>query len=337
MHQKRPRVSVLLPAFEAGWCLGDCLNSVLRQTEPDWECVVVDDGSTDDTPAIVRHFAAADGRFRSVSTPHRGLVTALNTGLGHCRGRFVARMDADDLMHRRRLEEQASLLEARADLDAVACHVRLFPRARLRDGTREYERWLNAIDSPERVRAEAFIECPVAHPTLTFRRGCLTESRYRDEGWPEDYDLVLRLLESGRRIGVVPRRRLLWRDHDRRLCRTSGVYALERFTQCKAAYLARSFLARSEVYILWGHGSTGRGLRRGLLDLGKRPSYIVEVHEGRIGNRIAGAPVIRPDDLPGLPRHPLIVSVAGRGPRDLIRARLGTFGFRETRDFVCAA
>jgi len=147
-----PLVSVLLPAFDAEPTLVPALQSVRRQTEARWECVVVDDGSEDGTPRTAEAAAATDDRFLIVRTPHRGLAAALATGLARCRGRFIARMDADDLMHRERLARQVGALEADASLAAVGCHVRLFPRAQLGRGWRSYERWLNAIDSVERVR-----------------------------------------------------------------------------------------------------------------------------------------------------------------------------------------
>jgi len=276
----QPHVSILLPAFDAQATLAASARSIKRQSWRNWDCIIVEDGSTDGTLDCASELALGDSRFTVVATPHRGLVAALNTGLAHCRGEYVARMDADDVMHRMRLEEQVSLLETELELSAVGCHVRMFPRDRLGLGYRAYEAWLNGIDTAERVAREAFIECPVAHPTLMFRRLRLLELGYRDLGWPEDYDLVLRLLTGGEQIGVVPRRRLLWRNGPRRLSRTAPAYARERFTACKASFLAASFLAPTEQYILWGYGGTGRALRRALEPLGRRPSHIVELHPG---------------------------------------------------------
>jgi hypothetical protein len=213
----------------------------------------------------------------------------------------------------------------------------MHPRGALREGMRAYERWLNAIDSPEAVRREAFVECPVAHPTLLFRKRTLASHGYREVGWPEDYDLVLRLLAAGLEVGVVPRRLHLWREGETRLSRTHPAYGAPRFTACKAAFLAAGLLAHHERYVLWGYGATGRALRRALLAHGREPSHVVELHPGRLGQRIHGAPVIPPQELAGMPRRPVVVSVAGQGPRGEIRACLTRLGFREGTDFVCAA
>jgi len=177
----------------------------------------------------------------------------------------------------------------------------------------------------------------VANPTLVLRCSRLTALGYRDRGWPEDYDLVLRLITGGEKIGIVPRRRLLWRRGPDTLSMTAPEYATERFTACKASFLAESFLARTENYILWGYGGTGRALRRALAALGRFPSHILELHPGRLGNRIHGAPVVSPSELPRLVRQPVVVSVAGAGPRSEIRQRLTDMGFTESRDYVCAA
>jgi hypothetical protein len=240
-------------------------------------------------------------------------------------------------MHRDRLAAQLRALESQPELDAVGSHVRCFPRETLGDGMRRYERWLAEIDTPVRVRAEAFIECPVVHPTLLVRTKVLREFSYRDRGWPEDYDLILRLLEAGREIGVVPRRLLSWRHTPDRLSRASSTYSDTRFTACKAHFLARTFLANTERYMLWGFGGTGRALHRELHERGKRLSAIVEINPRQIGQIIHGAPVVSPADLPARGGDPLVVSVAGSNARHLIRAELSRMHYREGPDYVCAA
>ena len=332
-----PKVSILLPFRDAASTLATCLASILRQTEPDWECIAVDDGSVDGGGSQVEAAARNDPRFALVSRPQRGLVESLNAGLEFCRAPVIARMDADDWMHRDRLTEQLARLDADPKLSAIGSHVRIFPRANLRPGRRRYEQWLNELGSPESVRNDAYIECPIAHPTLMIRTPVLREFGYRAMGWPEDYDLVLRLIQAGHALAVHPRRLLGWRDSPARLSRRAPEYALERFTECKAAHLANGPLRQGNRYLLWGYGPTGRTLRRALLAHGKAPSQIIEVHPRRLGQRIHGALVVAPDAIPSLPRQPLVVSVAGLTPRNEIRDTLGQMGLREGRHFFCAA
>jgi len=240
-------------------------------------------------------------------------------------------------MHRARLALQAKALAAHPEWVAVGSHVRMFPRGALGPGYREYECWLNSIESPDEVRRESWIECPVAHPSLMIRRATLSGSGYRDRGWPEDYDLVLRLLTRGERIGVVPRRLLGWRHTANRLSRSEPCYRADSFTACKAHFLSKTFLANHSRYVLWGFGGTGRALRGALEPLGKNPSFIIELHPRRLGNIIHGARVVPRADLPQLPRQPLLISVAGAGPRREIRSYLSSIGFAESTDYVCVA
>ena len=88
---------------------------------------------------------------------------------------------------------------------------------------------------------------------------------------------------------------------------------------------------------MWGYGATGRALRAALAVHGKQMWGLIDLHPGRLGQRIHGAPVVAPAELDRLPRHKLIVSVAGAGARKLIRAQLAARGWTEGRDFVCAA
>jgi glycosyltransferase involved in cell wall biosynthesis len=332
-----PLVSILLPARDAASTIDACLRSISRQSLSDWECLALDDGSSDRTAELAEAWARRDRRYRVLRLARRGLVETLNDGLAGCRGELVARMDADDLMHRDRLAEQVAVLRRRGDLAGVGCHVRLFPRQGLTPRRRAYEDWLNGLRGADDVRRDAFVECPVAHPALVVRREVLTAFGYRDAGWPEDYDLVLRLLEAGHGIGVVPRRLVLWRDGPTRLSRTDPRYALDRFTACKAHFLARGFLARASTYVLWGYGATGRALRHALANHARLPSHIIEVAPGRIGQRIHGAPVVPVESLPALRGAPIVVSVAFEAPRRQIREVLSRLRFEEGRDFVCAA
>lgn len=333
-----PLVSVLLPARDAAATLPGCLASIARQRDVDFECVIVDDGSRDATRAIADAMARRDPRFRVVATPPRGLVAALNGGFALCRGALVARIDADDWMHRDRLASQAAALAADASLAGIGCQVRCFPRAGLQGGLRDYEIWLRTIDSAARAARERFVECPLPHPTWMLRRTTVEAlGGYRDLGWPEDYDFLLRLFEAGMRMGVVPRRLVGWRDRPDRMWRNHAAYAPERFLACKAHFLARGPLRHADAYLLWGHGETGRALRRALEAEGKRPAAILEIHPRRIGNIIHGAPVVRPESIASLPRLPMVASVAGAFARAEIRAFCARAGLREGADFVVAA
>jgi glycosyltransferase involved in cell wall biosynthesis len=317
------------------------LRSVMRQTHTDWECVVVDDGSQDATPELLQQAARADPRIRVVVQAADGVVAARNRGLAECRAPMVALLDADDLMHPRRLELQLAALAAAPQLDGVGSHVRYRPRAGLGEGMRAYEAWLNSMREAEDLQRDRYIEMPVGHPTLMLRRDALAAvGGWRDCGWPEDWDLLLRLMrapDGEARIGVVPQQLLAWRIRSDSMSRNSEAYSVESFTRCRAAFLAADYLHDADDYALLGYGGTGRGLRRALADHDKQLSTVIEVHPRRIGQTIHGAPVLPPESLRDLRPRKLIVSVAGIEARTRVRALLAEMNYREAYDYVCAA
>lgn len=326
-----------MPARDAEQTLAAALTSVRRQSFPHFECIVVDDGSSDGTPRLARAFAEADPRIRLLKRPAAGLVASLNAGVAAARAPWLARMDADDVMVRRRLELQLAELARQPELEGVGAHVRIFPRAGLSAGRRAYEAWLNSMANATDVWRERFVECPLAHPTWLFRTDLMRRFPYRDNGAPEDYDLLLRGLAAGAKFGVVRRRLHCWRDHPGRASRLDARYGQDRFTWLKALHLSRTVLKGHGAYVLWGYGGTGKALCHELMRLGHHPSHIVELHPGRLGQRIQGALVVEPAALARLRDVPLIVSVAGVVARGQIRAALEQLEFREAEHYVFAA
>lgn len=115
----RPLVSVVAPTYNYGRFVGEMLESVLAQTYRNWECVVVDDGSTDNTNEVVARFAETDGRIKYIRHENRGQPAALNTGLRNFAGEYLQILDADDLIERRKLERQVESLEKNLEVDIV--------------------------------------------------------------------------------------------------------------------------------------------------------------------------------------------------------------------------
>jgi len=121
-----PQVTVLMPARDAAATIAASVQSVIGQTMPEWELIVVDDGSSDPTAEIVRSFAAADPRIRLLSGPARGEPAARNLGLSAARGRWTAMLDADDLACPDRLERQLAYLRAHPHHAGAASRAVLF-------------------------------------------------------------------------------------------------------------------------------------------------------------------------------------------------------------------
>ncbi|MGI9627504.1 MAG: glycosyltransferase family 2 protein, partial [Longimicrobiales bacterium] len=242
---------MLLPVRDGAEHIERALASLSSQTLGGFGVLVLDDGSEDGTAGICEAFSRADSRFRLVRGPREGLVPTLQRGLALVETPLVARMDADDVSHSERLERQLSFLQANEALAGCGSGVRYTPEAAVTDRSRAYQSWLNGMTSWGAVERDLFVECPLAHPTFFFRTEVLRAvGGYRDQGWPEDYDLLLRLWRAGHRFAAVPEVLLDWSIEERGLSRTHPAYSLEAFHRCRAHHLARSHLAQGrEAYI----------------------------------------------------------------------------------------
>ena len=338
-----PAVSVLLPCYNAAETLPEALESLARQTLADFEIVAVDDGSSDETPAILDAWAARDGRLRRLTIEHGGIIAALNAGLSACRAPCVARMDADDRCHSERLERQAAFLAPHQDIGLVSCRVAGVRAGQVRQGFRVYLDWLNDLLSDDQIRSEIFVESPLPHPSVMFRREIvLALGGYQDHGWAEDYDLWLRLYLAGVRFAKLPEVLLEWREHPARLTRTDGRYSLENFLRAKAYYLALGPLNGRDALLVWGAGMVGRRLGRQLLRQGLPLVAFIDIDSAKIGNTRHARPIISAGELPawwGRFANPVVLAAVGaRGARLIIRRRLNNeFGLIEGRDWWSVA
>lgn len=340
-----PSISFLLPARNAEKTLALAIESCLAQTLPDFELVLVDHGSSDSTFSIMKKYVRRDSRVRAARAPEGStFVEALNFCTLESQGDLLVRMDADDFSYADRLQCQAKYLEENPDVAVCGSLVRI--RLRQSDlsgvdplpGYADYEKWLNTIVTPEAVAAERFIDSPIANPTAMIRREAMEQiGGYNDVEWAEDYDLWLRMLGAGKRIGKVDRVLLDWYDSDTRVTRTSVRYSQDHFLQAKAFYLAKEPLVMELGASIAGAGPIGKKMARWLKEFGIRVECFFEVNERRIGNQIAGIPVKDGNCLKEAQGTVLIGAVGLPGARDKIRALAGAAEFVEGKDFFCVA
>ena len=204
-----PAVTVVLPVHNGGRYLRAAVDSVLAQTFADFELVAFDDGSTDDTAAVLNGIAAADARVRVVSRPNRGLVHTLNESIALARGTYLARMDADDLCRPGRFAKQVAYLDAHPDCVLLGSRVLWVDPDGLPITEAATETTHEQID-----RAHLSRGWPVVHPAVMMRADAVRQvGGYRDQyNTLEDFDLFLRLAEVGK-LANLPDVLLEYRQH----------------------------------------------------------------------------------------------------------------------------
>jgi teichuronic acid biosynthesis glycosyltransferase TuaG len=208
-------VSIIMPAYNASRHIAESVQSVLAQTYPHWELLVVDDGSTDDTAEVVHRFVASDARVRYFSRPNGGQAAARNTGLREARGDLVAFLDADDLWLPEKLESQLAVLDS-TGAHLVYCDGYVF----YDDGSPDRADFFAVV--PGAADAATMLRLLYAYnriPTLSVvvRREALDRVGMFDESRRiqncEDYDLWLRMARAGCSFYGMPEKLMRYRRH----------------------------------------------------------------------------------------------------------------------------
>lgn len=203
------KVSVLMPVWNREKYINECIDSILAQTFTDFELILVDDGSSDNTVNIIKEYS--DSRIKLFECPHKGIVDALNFGLTQCTGEYVARMDSDDIMFPNRLKEQVEFLDLNKDYQCL-CSIAT-------DITGEVPKREQAnyeITLKKMVRFN-----PIIHPTVIFRRHEFLDKNFsykKEWEWAESVRLWIDMLEGGFRIYKTDTLAVKFRMHEERIC-----------------------------------------------------------------------------------------------------------------------
>lgn len=213
-----PRVSVLMAVHNGERYLAEALDSVLAQTLADFEAVVVDDGSTDGSTAILDDYARRDRRLVVLrNDENRNLAAALNRGLAACRAPLVARADADDVNRPDRLARQVAFLDAHPEVGVVGCAFHTMTPDGRRQGTKRYP------TDHATIRARLLFANSFLHPGVVFRADVVRAVGGYDEAYwtAQDSDLWTRLRDRTR-FANLPDPLVHYRTHGGSILNTRG-------------------------------------------------------------------------------------------------------------------
>ena len=209
-----PKVSVIIPTYNRADMIGDALDSLIQQTSEDWEAIVVDDGSTDDTEAVVSRFA--DGRIRYLYQANKGLPGARNTGIRNATGEYIAFLDSDDLFLPDKLKVQSQALDQSPDVGLVASgYVEVDAHL---NRLREVQSWHG---HPHLGLTDWLQNNPFIVNAVLVRKTWLEKAGLFDEAmrYVEDWDVWLRLAQCGCRMMWVEAIVCVYRLHDTNMMR----------------------------------------------------------------------------------------------------------------------
>ena len=327
------KVSVVFPVGPGVEDAGLALDDLLNQSWGNLEIMAVLNGCL---PKVRDEFLGRrDARLIVIDLGEEPqLLSALEVGVNRSTGRWLARMDSDDRCEASRIERQVEFLCSR-ECEVVSCGIELI--GGLGDGMYRYVDWVNDLDSPEKVSQERFVESPVVQPTVMMSKELLLSAGgYLRNGFAEDYDLWLRLLEKGARFGKVPEKLYQWHDRGDRLTRSDPRFGQKKMLELKAHALSRMPLIQNEGVAISGAGPIGKVLGRELIARGIKVHGYFEVNPKRVGSSCQGAPIVGPEEFGKKWRGATLLSAVGVvGGRDKVRALAQRERYREGVDFWC--
>lgn len=233
-----PIVSILMPVYNTAPYLREAMDSILSQTFGDFELIVLDDCSPDNAEEILDTYE--DPRIvRYRGEKNAGLSNILNVGIGMAQGRYIARMDSDDLSCPDRLQIQVDYLESHPQFDLVSAGMQLFG-AKEGIWTRE--------QNPEKVKINALFHSPILHASSMWRKDSFERNglRFRQEMVPsEDYDLWTRAMMKGLKLVNIPQVLYKYRIHSAQATTNTGLTA-EKDRLVQQAYLRATLPSLSD-------------------------------------------------------------------------------------------
>ncbi|MEX6686382.1 glycosyltransferase [Danxiaibacter flavus] len=271
---ERPGVTVLMPAYNAGCYIAEAIESVLCQTMKNFELLIINDGSTDNTEEVIR--SLDDSRITVISQKHKGVAQALNAGLHHAKGEYIARFDADDICFPERLEKQKHFLDVNPDYvitggDAVyisemgdyLCH------------------YTCPSHDDEQLKASLLTICPFIHSSVMYRKAVVMLCGGYNElaHNMEDHLLWVQLSRKGKFCNFAePLIKVRFNPASVTIDeRWRGKY----FRSLKYDILKKGFITESEGYALWNiiHRQDNQKIKKGAYYALCGKKYLINNHQ----------------------------------------------------------
>ncbi|MCB9222568.1 MAG: glycosyltransferase family 2 protein [Crocinitomicaceae bacterium] len=248
-----------MPVKNAAQYLEQCMDSIVHQSYGNWELIAVDDGSTDNSMEILENYERYNPRIKVLESTEGGIIPALQMAFEHSSGEFITRMDADDVMPTRKLEQLFDAIEGEPKKTVVTGKVRYFSDKKVSEGYKRYESWLNTVVEDESFRENLYRECVIASPNWMVHRSCFEDDfAISSLEYPEDYDMVFKWFDHGYEFKSVNSVTHLWREHPERTSRNSENYQQKAFFELKTKRFIQHFNDQIQGVQVIGAGEKGK-------------------------------------------------------------------------------
>ncbi len=327
-------ISIITPFKNTAAYLEDCINSILKQSYTNWELLFVDDHSTDDSYKIVESFAATDSRIQLFKNKGSGIIDALQLAFKHSKGRFITRMDSDDIMLPNKLEVLVTNLINAGEKHVAIGLVEYFSDTGVGEGYKSYETWLNNLTKAGTNYNEIYKECVIPSPCwMVYRTDFIACDGFNPKIYPEDYDLTFRFYKNN--IKCIPCDIMLhkWRDYDTRTSRTHVHYSKNHFTELKINHFLNIDYNKNKTLTIWGAGTKGKIIAKLLLEKQIPFEWICD-NPKKIGKAIYGKELKAFQALSKIKNAQSIITVANKTAQIEIRAFLKNINMKPVEDYL---
>lgn len=310
-------ISILIPMKNAAPHLHETIESILKQKEKEWELLIVNDYSDDDSESIVAAFQLKDHRIQLLQNKGKGIINALQTAYSVSQGNLITRMDADDLMHPEKLSVMSHQLLQHGEGHIATSLVKYFAEKGVNEGYQKYEQWLNGLTEKGENFKDIYKECVIPSPSWMLHRSDLEKiGAFEKLTYPEDYALTFEMYKAG--LKVIPSNQVLhyWRDHDARASRNDPNYADNTFLPLKVKYFLELDHDPNKELILWGAGKKGKKLAQLLLEQNIQFQWVCN-NSNKWGKHIYGVQIKDAKELQNKPSQ-VIISVSDNNEHSTI-------------------
>ncbi|WP_417860558.1 glycosyltransferase family 2 protein [Winogradskyella sediminis] len=326
-------VSIVIPFKNTELFIAECLTSITNQTYTNWEAIFINDHSEDKAHKTVEKFASTDTRIKLYKNNGNGIIEALKTAYKYSSGRYITRMDSDDIMAPIRLEKMVENLEMYGKKHLTVGQVKYFRADGVSDGFARYEQWLNSLTVDGKNYSEIYKECVIPSPCWMLHREDFEAcGGFNSEVYPEDYELAFRFYKAN--YTCIPCNDILlyWRDYSTRTSRTHKHYAENSFLDLKVHYFIELDYDASRPLAIWGAGHKGKTLAKILIQ-NNIPFYWICDNPKKIGKHIYDQELYNFDYLSQLKQPQSIVTVANSGAQAEIKNYFKTQNMQAMIDY----
>lgn len=328
-----PLISILTPFKNTADFLPECLNSIISQTYINWELLIVDDGSTDNSYKIVEKFANKDSRIKLFKNNGKGIIDALKTAYSNSSGTLITRMDSDDIMVNIKLNNMAYQLLKHGKGHISLGFVKYFSENGISDGYRKYETWLNNLTLTGNNFSDLYKECVIASPCwMVYKTDLDRCDAFNPNRYPEDYDLVFRFYEA--KLKCIPSNQILhyWRDYSWRTSRTHEHYAMNYFLDIKMFYFLKLNYDANRPLVLLGAGGKGKTMAKQLIEANVKFTWICD-NPNKIGRNIYDVFMHNYHKIHELENPQVLVSVANEEAQTEIKQLFNSKNMTPMEDY----